>query len=315
VDKAVGDLLLETLNPLTLEVALSVEQELRSRLTEVDRLRRQQVERARYEADLAQQRFMKVDPNNRLVADVLEAEWNQKLRALNESQTQYEQQSQADHAVLDEKAKAQILALAEDFPRLWRDSRTSDRDRKRMVRLLIEDVTLIRTKCITAHVRFKGGSTRRLELPLPLSGWQLRQTSNEVVHQIDRLLEQHTDANIASELNRLGLRSGMGRAFTPLIVMKIRLNYGLKDRYDRLREAGMLTQEELARALGVCIQTVQRWRAAGLVRAWPYNDKNQYLYEPAEKDAPTKNPGQKLSERRKFAAIVANQTDEVQHGA
>jgi hypothetical protein len=136
-----------------------------------------------------------------------------------------------------------------------------------------------------------------------------------VVHQIDRLLEQHTDANIASELNRLGLRSGMGRAFTPLIVMKIRLNYGLKDRYDRLREAGMLTQEELARALGVCIQTVQRWRAAGLVRAWPYNDKNQYLYEPAEKDAPTKNPGQKLSERRKFAAIVANQTDEVQHGA
>jgi len=315
VDKAVGELLLETLNPLTLEVALSVEQELRSRLTEVDRLRHQQVERARYEADLAQQRFMKVDPNNRLVADVLEAEWNQKLRGLNESQAQYEQQSQADHAVLDEKAKARILALAEDFPRLWRDPATADRDRKRMVRLLIEDVTLIRTQRITAHIRFKGGSTRRLDLPLPLSGWQLRQTPAEVVRQIDRLLEQHTDATIASELNRLGLRSGMGRAFTRLIVMKIRLNYGLKDRYDRLRAAGMLTQTELAGALGVCMQTVQRWRAAGLVRAWPYNDKNQYLYEPVENDAPTKSPGQKLSERRKFTAVVVNQTNEVQHGA
>jgi DNA invertase Pin-like site-specific DNA recombinase len=315
VDKAIGELLLETLNPLTLDVALSVEQELRSRLVEVDRLRRQQVERARYEADLAQQRFMKVDPNNRLVADVLEAEWNQKLRVLHESQTQYEQQSQADHTVLDEKAKAQILALAEDFPRLWRDPRTSDRDRKRMVRLLIEDVTLIRTKCITAHVRFKGGSIRRLDLPLPLSAWQLRQTSNEVVRQIDRLLEQHTDANIALELNRLGLRSGMGGAFTRLIVMKIRLNYGLKDRYDRLREAGMLSQEELARALGICTSTVRRWHAHGLLRAHAYNDKNQCLYEPVGQEAPVKNQGKKLSQRRRFPEVVSDLTHEVQHAA
>jgi DNA invertase Pin-like site-specific DNA recombinase len=314
VDRAVGDLLLEMLTPLTLHAALSVEQELQGRLAEVDRLRRQQVERARYEADLAQQRFMKVDPNNRLVADVLEAEWNQKLRALSEAQEQYERQCKADRAVLDEKAKAQVCALAEDFPRLWRDPHTSDRDRKRMARLLIEDVTLIRGERVTAHVRFKGGSTRTLDMPLPLSSWQLRQTSKETVDRIDSLLSQHTDAGVALELNRLGLRSGTGARFTPRIVWRIRLNYGLKNRYDRLREAGMLTQEEVRRALGVHLTTVHRWRAAGLLRAYPYNDKNQYLYEPVAKDAPVKQQGQKLSERRRVH-IVSELTNEVQHEA
>lgn len=315
VHRAVSDLLLEMLTPLTLEVALSVEQELQSRLAEVDRLRRQQVERSRYEADLAQQRFMKVDPNNRLVADVLEAEWNQKLRALGQAQEQYERQSQADRAALDEKAKAQVLALAQDFPRLWRDPNTSDRDRKRMIRLLIEDVTLIRGQRITAHVRFKGGSTRTLELPLPLSGWQLRLTPSEVVQQVDCLLGQHTDAGIAAELNRLGLRSGLSRSFTPLMVMRIREGYGLENRYNRLREAGMLTLEEMACELGVCTQTVKRWRAAALLRAYPYNDKNEYLYEPVGENAPVRSQGRKLADRRRFCAVVSDPTHEVQHGA
>jgi DNA invertase Pin-like site-specific DNA recombinase len=315
VDRAIGDLLLEMITPLTLEVALSVEQELQSRLAEVDRLRRQQVERTRYEADLAQQRFMKVDPNNRLVADVLEAEWNQKLRALNESQAQYEQQCQSDRATLDEKAKAQIQALAEDFPKLWRDPRTSDRDRKRMVRLLIEDVTLLRGERITAHVRFKGGSTRTLDLPLPLSAWQLRQTPSEVVRQIDRLLDQHTDTGVASELNHLNVRSGMGRSFTPLMIMKIRQKNGLKNRYDRLREAGMLTQEEMAAKLGVQVTTVRRWQAHGMLRAHVYNDQNRCLYEPMGEDAPVKSQGRKLSDPRRFPGVVLDSTYEVQHEA
>jgi DNA invertase Pin-like site-specific DNA recombinase len=314
VDRAVGGLLLEMLTPLTLQAALSVEQELQSRLEEVDRLRRQQVERARYEANLAQQRFMKVDPANRLVADVLEAEWNQKLRGLNEAQEQYERQRTADRAVLDEKAKAQVRALAEDFPRLWRDPSTSDRDRKRMVRLLIEDVTLIRGERVTAHVRFKGGTSRTLDLPLPLSAAQLRQTPRTVVDCIDRLLGQHTDVGVAEELNRLGLRSGTGCSFTAFMVWKIRRTYGLTSRYDRLRDSGMLTQEEMARHLDVCPQTVQRWRAFGLLKAHAYNDKNQYLYEPVADGTVVKRQGQKLLARQK-AHLVSELTDEVQHEA
>ena len=116
IDAAIGALLLEMLTPMTLEVALAVQQELQQRLDEADRLRRQQVERARYEADLAQERFLQVDPNNRLVADALEADWNEKLRGLTEAQEQYERQSQADRAVLDQESRSRILALATDFP-------------------------------------------------------------------------------------------------------------------------------------------------------------------------------------------------------
>ena len=82
IDKVIADLLLETLTPMTLEVALRVQEEFSARLEEADRLRFKQVERARYEADLAKQRYMQVNPNNRLVADMLEAEWNEKLRTL-----------------------------------------------------------------------------------------------------------------------------------------------------------------------------------------------------------------------------------------
>ena len=100
---------METLTPLTLEVALAVQQELQQRLDEADHLRRQHVERARYEADLARERFLQVDPKNRLVADALEADWNNKLRALTDAQEQYERQRQADRAVLDKESQSRIL--------------------------------------------------------------------------------------------------------------------------------------------------------------------------------------------------------------
>jgi hypothetical protein len=142
IDEAVGGLLLELLRPWALEVALAVQQELQQRLDEADQLRRQHVERARYDADLAQDRFMQVDPKNRLVADALEADWNERLRALTAAQEQYERQRQADRAALDQESRSRILALTTDFPKLWNDPKTPDRERKRMARLLIEDVTL-----------------------------------------------------------------------------------------------------------------------------------------------------------------------------
>jgi hypothetical protein len=88
IDNAVGQLLVESVAPLALEVTLSVQQELQTRIEEVDHLRKKQVERARYEADLAQRRYLHVDPANRLVADSLESDWNEKLRALTEAQEQ-----------------------------------------------------------------------------------------------------------------------------------------------------------------------------------------------------------------------------------
>jgi len=289
IDKAIGELLIEAVTPMAPEVALTVQQELTDRAQEADRLRRKQVERARYEADLAQRRYLQVDPDNRMVADVLEADWNQKLRDLDKTQEEYERQSQADRLVLDQEKRAEILALATDFPRLWRDPKTPDRERKRMVRLILEDVTLIRGKEITMHVRFKGGAVRTLTLPLPPPIGELRKTDPRIVEEIDRLIDHHTDSEIANLLNQRGVRSREGRSFHKNIIRKIRHTHHLTNRFTRLREAGMLTLEEMAEQLDLSTDTVKDWRRRRLLRGHVYNDKGQRLYEPPDDSIPRKH--------------------------
>jgi DNA invertase Pin-like site-specific DNA recombinase len=312
LDQAVGQLLIDTLTPLALEVTLTVQQEMQARLDEVDRLRKKQVERARYEADLAQRRYLHVDPANRLVADSLEADWNHKLRALHAAQEQYEEQCKNDRAQISEQQRASIAALAHDFPRLWQNPKTPDRERKRLVRLLLEDVTLLKNEEITAQVRFKGGITKTLTVPVPLNAWQQRTTSPDVVREIDRLLDHNTYPQIASLLNDRGLRSGEGKTFTARIVARVRRRYALALRYDRLRKAGMLTVDEMAAMLGITPQSVKIWSRHGLLRGNACNDKNDCLFEHPGNNPPRKVQGVKLSKRRLVNQVVVQSAQEVQ---
>ena len=289
IDEAIGKLLVETVSSRTLEVALQVQRELESRSAEAERLRQHEVERARYESELARHRYMRVDPDNRMVADSLEAEWNQALRALGEAKERYDKQRQTDDASVTDEQRAAIIALAKDFPRLWSDPRTPQRERKRMARLLIADVTLLRGTELRAQVRFNGGATHALTLPLPKPAWALRQTSSEVVSEIDRLLDHHTDAEIAKLLNDRGMTSGEGKHFTRLKVRKVRIAYDLKDRFSRLRARGLLTLDEIAARLNVCSVTIKQWRRAGLLQAHRFEDRGQYLFEPPGPDAPVKH--------------------------
>jgi DNA invertase Pin-like site-specific DNA recombinase len=313
IDDAIGRLLIETVTPMALEVALSVQQELQGRWEETDRLRRQQVERARYEADLARRRFMQVDPENRLVADELEAEWNRRLRTLTEAQDEYERQRHADRAAVDEEQRRRILALATDFPRLWQAPGTADRERKRMVRLLLDDVTLIKGTPITVHVRFRGGATRTLTLAPPLSAWALRKTSPAVVAEVDRLLDDYTEKQIAALLSERGFRSGTGKPINPMMVSRVRQHYGLTPRYQRLRDRGLLTMAEVARTFGICLATAKVWRRAGLLRAHAYDDKPQYLFEPPGAAAPTRYKWKGLSAWTRQRRSAPQSTSEVQY--
>ena len=312
IDQAIGELLVESVTPVTLEVALQVQAELEARASETDALRGQRVERARHEADLARRRFMEADPGNRLVVDVLEAEWNDKLRALHDAQEELERRRAEDHLELDDERRQQILALATDFPRLWHDPRTPQRERKRMVRVLLEDVTLTKGEAISVGVRFRGGATHSLTLPLALNSWQLRQTSAEVLAEIDALLDDHTEGQIASILNERGHISGEGKRFDARLVQRLRRDYSLKTRYDRLRAAGMFTLTEIADQLDLATQTVKIWRNHGLLRAHPYNDKNECLYEDPGEDPPDKRQGINLSKRRRFTKVASNRAKEVQ---
>jgi DNA invertase Pin-like site-specific DNA recombinase len=168
VDQAISNLLLELMQPMTLEIALAVQLQVEERMVEIDALRQRHVERAQYEAELARRRYLKVDPDNRLVADSLEAEWNDKLRSLVEAQEQYEQQSQKQRLLLDSQTREQLLSLTADFPRIWNDPRVEPRERKRILRLLIEDVTLVDGEMIQVCVRLRGGAARTLTLDKPL---------------------------------------------------------------------------------------------------------------------------------------------------
>jgi len=222
IDAAIGTLLVEAVTPMALELALAVQQEIRARLDETDRLRHRQVERAQYEADHARHRYLQVDPANRLVAETLEADWNAALRALAAAQEEYQRQRTADRLVVDEDEQRRILALAADFPAVWRDPTTPPRARKQMLALLIEDVTLIKQQQVTAQVRFRGGATTTLTLPRPLTAQQLRATHDNVRQQIDVLLDEYSDAHVAAILNERGLRTGTGEAFAPTSVQWVR---------------------------------------------------------------------------------------------
>jgi hypothetical protein len=278
VDEAIGKLLVDMVYSENIDIALSVQRELQSRLDEADRLRYRQVERCRYEADLARRRYAKVDPDKRYVAEVLEAEWNEKLRALDEAQSVYEAARQRDAAILNQEHTAALKALVSDFSAIWNNDSLPNRERKRIVRLLIEDVTILKGKQLTCHIRFKGGTCRTLNLPLPQPACELRRTPPEVVKAIDELLDDYPEFKVADILTDRGMKSGTGQSFTMKHVSRIRIAYGLPNRWKRLRKQGKLLARELSERLGISCDKIRRCRKLGLLTVYEYR-KGKYLYD------------------------------------
>ena len=194
LDRAIGALLLEHVTPEALLLTLAVHEEIVQRAEEAQRLRHLQVVRAQYEADLAQRRYLKVDPDNRLVATVLEAEWNTKLRELEEARCIEEQYNRSDQHQVSTQERAEIEEVPERFRQFWHDPKTTVLQRKRAVRLLIEDVTVHKADQIVAHIRFKGGATQTITVALPPPFAQSRLTAPSTLEAIDRLLDEYTDA-------------------------------------------------------------------------------------------------------------------------
>jgi len=285
LDAAITDLLLAQLTPLTIDTSLQVYEELHAQAEEARRLRAQQVERARYAAELAQRRFLRVDPANRLVADVLEADWNARLRELTQVQEEAERQNVAEQRRLTALEQQAITDLVNDFPRVWHDPRTSDRDRKRMVRLLLEDVTLLQQQeVITAHVRFKGGATETITVAVSRG----RRHPPQLLALIDQLLEDYTDAGVAEQLNQRGWRTFKGKPFDARRVLSLRRDHRLKDHGTRLRERGLLTADEAASAYGVCRETIMAWGRAGVLPTYRINDHGMAVFSPPDEHAPQK---------------------------
>ena len=287
VDKAIAELIKDAVTPMALKATLKVYNEFQQRFEETDKIRRLQVERTQYDADLAQRRYLQVDPDNRLVAVTLEDDWNNKLVTLNKAKQDYEKLSQSDQLSISNQKRDDILALAKDFPKLWENPNISNRDRKQMIRLIIEDVTLVKgDKDITMQVRFKGGAAKTLSTPKPILHCDKIKASPELIRQIDQLLDHHVTHEIADILNKKGFKTGTGKKLTGILVYNIQRNNRLKTHFQRLREKGLLTQKELAKILNTRENNLWFWREKGWLTAYAYDDKNQYLFEPIGENHP-----------------------------
>ena len=289
IDEAIGELISAEMTPAAVELVLEVRKEIEARHDEADQLRLLAVERARIDADLAQRRFMPVDPGNRLVADTLEREWNDKLRLLLDAQEERERALREDRLILDDAIRDRLIAMTTDFKTVWHDPTLPNRERKRLLAYLVEDVTLLKFPAkgeTRIHIRFRGGRTETLTTQNPKSSAQQVKTRPEVVELVDKLLDHHVCAEIADILNAKGICPGgaarRGQAntkFTHLHVIYLVKQYGLRPRYDRLRERGMLTKKETCAKLGITESTLVRWAKYGIVKRHAYNGYIG-LYEP-----------------------------------
>jgi DNA invertase Pin-like site-specific DNA recombinase/DNA-binding transcriptional MerR regulator len=283
VDAAVADLVLRNLTPLAVHAALAVTEELTQRGEQADRIRAGHVARAQHLADAARHRYLAVDPTNRLVADTLEAEWNNALRDLATNRAEYEKAKKDDPGVPDDQQRAQILALTADLPALWHNPATPVRERKRLLRLLVDDVTLVKhPDHISVGVRLRGGQHHTLSVERRLDARHGTTAPGPALAAITELVGDHTYGQIADILNSRGLTSGNGTPFTDDSVRYHCYRYHLPSLRRHLRDQGWLTQDEMAQVHGVHPFTIADWCKHGLLQARVVEGRGTRLFPPGQ---------------------------------
>jgi DNA invertase Pin-like site-specific DNA recombinase len=265
LDEAVAERLLAALNPEEVALALAAATEVADRHARSNRAAELAVERARYQADRAERAFLACEPENRLVARSLEARWEAKLVALAEA----EQALAATQARLTPLPQpAELEALTSDLPRLWHAPTTQAKDRKRMLRTLIADVTVLpepdRAK-LRLGIRWHSGATDELLTSRRPSAIKLRRTPVGAVELLQRLGSQRDDAELADRLNQAGYLTGAGRPFDVKAVRWLRHVHHVPT--PAPFATGELSVAEVAQRLGISANAVYYWVQHGQLQA------------------------------------------------
>ena len=228
VDPMVEEHVLGAVSREQLDLALGALEKLAERSREIDQQWKKRVEGAHCEADRAARRYHQVEPENRLVARTLEQEWNTRLAELARVEREYAEAQQRPPIELTDEQRRRILLLANDLPRLWRAPTTRPNQRKELMRMLVEDVTVRNTDVPWATqvaIRWRTGLVERHHVERVLPHPQT--TPAAAVERIKALYGQQTDREIARILNSEGYHTGYGKAFTELSVSSIRQQRGL----------------------------------------------------------------------------------------
>ena len=270
IDQAVADALLEAVKPAALEATLQAAQLLESDHDAALAQWRLAVERTRYEAQRAERRYRAVDPENRLVARGLEAEWEQRLGELAQAQAELARKSRLHPQTLSADEHHRIDALGVDLQRVWIAPTTTDRDRKELLRTLLEEVIItVHRDEFRAHLtlRWKGGLITDSDVHLPRLNPARVRTDEDTVDLIRRLAVHYPDGVIAGILNRQGRKTVRGERFSANQVGCLR-RYREIARFEppALPPSGeLMTIAGAAAALQVAPATIHRWLAEGII--------------------------------------------------
>ena len=286
LDAAIAEEVLKALQPAEIGLAWAALQELESRDRAISRQWQMRLERAEYEAALAERRYQEVDPSQRLVAGTLERRWNDALLQWEDLKKQAAEFQRQEARVTTAEQKAKVLALATDLPRLWHAPTTQAKDRKRMLRLLIKDMTvekLPHPKQLLVHIRWQGGACSDLCVQLPPNRADRVRYPAAIVERVRNLAQSVPDGEIADRLNQEGHISALGKSFTGSMVKWIRYRYQIpKARLVRPEE---LTVQQVAERFGVSPNVVYYWIDRGVIEGRRLNVGSPYwitLNETAE---------------------------------
>ena len=270
IDQAVSHAFLEALTPAALEATTLAVQQLESHHDAALSQWRLEVERARYEADRAERQYQAVDPENRLVARGLEQAWETRLQNLAKAEAELLRREQQRPRTLTEEEHRRIKTLGSDLRLVWTAPTTTDRDRKELLRTLLEEVILkVERKENHADLtlRWRGGMTTKLDLPLKRYQVQGPTTDEDTMSLLRRLAAYYPDDTIAGILNRQGRKTAYGERFTAHQVGSLRRNHEIP----RFEPSGESPKAEgvpvmqAAKILGVATSTLHRWLNAGLI--------------------------------------------------
>ncbi|NNN02115.1 MAG: recombinase family protein [Acidimicrobiaceae bacterium] len=270
IDQAVSTTFLAALAPAGVAASVAAAEVLEAdHDTALDQWRRQ-VERARYEANRAERRYLAVDPDNRLVARGLETDWEAKLGALNVAQAELTRRAAARPRSLTNDERAALASFGADVDRVWSAPSTTDRDRKELLRTLVEEVRVDvhrEDKRAELTVHWRGGATTELSVELPRANPPTVRTDEDTIALLRRLAVHYPDATIAGILNRQGRRSATGQRFTATIVQGLRHHWKIPRRVanDDQPDGELVTLADAAKVLGVVPSTVHRWLADGFI--------------------------------------------------
>jgi DNA invertase Pin-like site-specific DNA recombinase len=267
LDAAIAKEALRALQPAELELALAALEELEARDHTIGRQWQMRLERAEYEAVLAERRYQEVDPSQRLVAATLERRWNAALLHCEELKQQAAEFQRQHARVATPEQKAKVLALAKDLPQLWHAPTTQAKDRKRMLRLLIKDITVEKSapKQLLVHIRWQGNACTDLILTLPPNIADRLRYPAAVVDRVRDMAHHLLDAEIANQLRQEGHSSVTGKPYTASIIKWIRFRYRIPP--PALKHPEELTVSQVAQHFGVSENVVYYWIQHALVQA------------------------------------------------